>query len=140
MAEYDNTNTGALFPSENMKVVRQGRINVDGAEENFCLVQVQTKAGKTVFEVYQKVGAVFVNDRKRDEKDADMSGQMTVRDKDFMVWGRKRESKNGLGFTAISIAGKTGLSGGSGNGANSQAKSQQTSGGASDGFDDDIPF
>jgi hypothetical protein len=140
MTEYDNTNTGALFPAENMKVVRQGRINVDGAEENFCLVQVQTKAGKTVFEMYQKVGAVFANERKRDEKDADMSGSMTVRDKEFMVWGRKRESKNGLGFTSVSVAGKKGLGGGSGNGANSQTKSHQASGGSAEEFADDIPF
>lgn len=150
MAEYDNTNTGALFPAENMKVIRQGKIDIEGKEDDYCLCQVQTKNGHTIFEVYQKVGAVFINERKRDEKDADMSGTVTIEGTDYMMWGRKRESKSGMAFTAISCAVKTSSAGASGKTSGSQyaedykdknpAQGSGTPDGFNDDFSDDIPF
>ena len=28
--EYDNKNSGALYPAENMEIIRQGKIDVEG--------------------------------------------------------------------------------------------------------------
>lgn len=108
MNEYDNTNQGAVFPASNEKLIRSGKLNIEGIEERVTIVQVTTKTGKTVFEVYKKVGAVFINDNKRDEKDADMSGTVNFGNPkgDYMMWGRKRESKGGVPFTSLTIAPK----------------------------------
>lgn len=133
--QYDNTNTGALFPAENMKVVRQGKVDVDGVENNYSITQVQTKNGHTVFEVYMKVGAMFVNERKKDEKDADLSGTISIENKEYMMWGRKRQSKSGMEFTAISCAPKkTSVQSAQGGYAPAPEASVEPA------FDDQIPF
>ena len=135
MTEYDNTNSGAVFPANNQKLIRQGTLNVEGKDENVAIVQTTTKTGKTVFEVYQKIGAVFINDRKRDEKDADMSGTVSFVMGDYTMWGRKRESKSGMSFTSLSIAPKNPpRDGGDGYGM------ERDDNPASKDFEDEIPF
>ena len=104
MADYDNTNSGALFAAEHMKIIRQGKVNVDGVEDNYVLVQTETAGGKTIFEMYQKVGALFVNDKKRTENDPDISGSVT--DKSSGEWrfaGWKKTSKAGDQYTSIGV-------------------------------------
>jgi len=103
--EYDNTNSGALFNAENQKLLRSGPVNINGNDEYMAIVQSKTRSGKTIFEVFQKVGVVFPNE-KRDENDADMSGNISnLKDGlEMKIWGRKRESKNGNPFTSISLA------------------------------------
>ena len=103
MTEYDDTNKGALFPAENQKIVRSGPVNINGSAEYCAIVQTTTKNGKTVFEFYQKIGAIFPNE-KRNENDADMSGSLETKSGPMKVWGRKRQSKNGNDFTSISLA------------------------------------
>lgn len=106
MTEYDNTNTGAVFPANNMELVRQGKINVEGVDGDYAIVKCITKNNKTVFEVYKKVGACFPNTQKREDGDPDMSGNIDLFGREFMVWGRKKVSKSGLSFTSISVAEK----------------------------------
>ncbi len=31
--EYDNTNSGVLFPAENMKVLRKGPVDIEGNDD-----------------------------------------------------------------------------------------------------------
>jgi len=131
--EYDNTNTGAMFNAEHMKVIRQGPLDVEGNERSFCICQTQTKTGKVVFEVYEKVGAIFTNDRKRTDKDPDMSGTVTLDGVDYMMFGRKRQSKAGVPFTGVNITVKEELPG-PGAAANEPAPAD------GDDFNDDIPF
>ena len=105
MSEYDDTNRGALFPAENQELVRSGPVNIAGADQHCAIVQTITKNGKTVFEVYQKIGAVFPNDKKRNDDDYDMSGKVDLPSgQKMMIWGRKRQSKNGNHYTAISLS------------------------------------
>ena len=104
MSDYDNTNSGALFPAEHMKVIRQGRIDIEGTEDNYALIQTETPNGHTIFEVYQRVGAVFANSDKKSEKAPDMSGNIT--DKASGEWrmaGWKKISKAGDPFTSIAM-------------------------------------
>lgn len=145
MSDYDNTNSGALYPAEHMKpigrkdwddlkIIRQGKVDVEGSESRMVITQATSREGKTYFEVYQsvgdrvlvaevtdrdgntyfeffkKVGPIFTNDRKRTDKDADMSGTITPDDGslgEYMIWGRKRTTKSGVAMTSVSFAPKT---------------------------------
>jgi len=129
--DYDNTNTGAMFNAEHMKIIRQGPLNVEGNERYFTICQTQTKTGKTVFEVYEKVGAIFANERKKTDKDPDMSGTVNLDGFDYMMFGRKRQSKAGVPFTGINIAVKEDREG---RGSTSEASVP------AEDFNDDIPF
>ena len=104
MAEYENTNRGALFPAENQKIIRSGPMNINGSDHQCSIVQVSTKNGKTFFEVYQKIGVVFINDNKKDENDADMNGTIETKSGEMKIWGRKKKSKNGHDYTSISLS------------------------------------
>ena len=102
---YDDTNRGALFPAENQQLVRSGPINIAGTNQFCAIVQTKTKNGKTVFEVYQKIGAVFPNSKKRNDDDYYMSGKVDLPSgNQLIVWGRKKKSKNGNDYTAISLS------------------------------------
>ena len=53
MAEYDNTNSGAVFkPFETMKMILQGKVNLEGNERKIVLVADKTKQDKKIIEVY----------------------------------------------------------------------------------------
>ena len=144
MTEYDNTNSGALYPAEHMKpvgradwddlkILRQGKVDVEGNESRMVITQSTSRDGKTYFEVYQaigervlvtevtdrdgntyfefykKIGPIYANDRKRTERDADMSGTVIPGDGsggEYMIWGRKRETKSGVKMTSVSLAPK----------------------------------
>ena len=144
MSDYDNTNSGALYPADNMKpigrkdwddlkIIRQGKVDVEGSESRMVITQSTSREGKTYFEVYQsvgdrilvaentdrngntyyeffqKVGPIYTNDRKRTDKDADMSGTITPNGGEmgeYMIWGRKRTTKSGDPMTSVSFAPK----------------------------------
>ena len=107
MPEYDNTNSGALFPASNMNVIRQGRIDIQGQEREIVMVQKQPPSGKTVFEMYSKIGAIFPNDQKRNEKDNDAGGSITDPALgDFFVSLWKKTSKAGDPYSSIALTPK----------------------------------
>lgn len=63
MADYDDTNSGAVFPPfDDMKMILQGKVNVDGRDGRYTIVRRETRDGREILEVYEKVGAMFVND------------------------------------------------------------------------------
>jgi hypothetical protein len=107
--QYDETNSGALFGAEHMKILRQGKVNWEGEEMYITLNQVTTKKGNVVFEVYQKVGAIFVNDNKRTDNDPDMSGNVEDRILgEYRLSGWKKTSKDGLPYTSVAFRKKDG--------------------------------
>ena len=144
MSDYDNTNSGALYSADNMKpigrkdwddlkIIRQGKVDVEGSESRMVITQSTSREGKAYFEVYQsvgdrvlvaentdrngntyyeffqKVGPIYTNDRKRTDKDADMSGTITPNGGEmgeYMIWGRKRTTKAGDPMTSVSFAPK----------------------------------
>tara|TARA_R100000329_G_C7539860_1_gene190565 strand:- start:62 stop:454 length:393 start_codon:yes stop_codon:yes gene_type:complete len=100
MSQYENS--GNLFPASNMKIVRHGKLDVEGADQEVIISQVTTKNNKTVFEVYRKIGAMFIN--TDDEQDYDASGKIETEHGEYMMWSRKRTDKNNNPFTRASIA------------------------------------
>jgi ribosomal protein S4 len=67
MAEYDDTNKGASFtPFPQQQFILQGHLNIDGEKVNIVNIQNETKDGKQIIEVYQKVGVLFTNVNPKD--------------------------------------------------------------------------
>ena len=65
MADYDDTNSGATFPPfEDMKMILQGKINVNGRDSRYTIVRRETRDGREILEIYEKVGAMFSNEGK----------------------------------------------------------------------------
>jgi uncharacterized protein (DUF736 family) len=93
-----------MFPTGQMKLLRAGEVHFDATPERLAIVQVQTKNDKTVFEVYQKIGAVFPNIDQQNEKSPDVSGKITYNHAEWKMAGWKQESKSGLEYTSISLS------------------------------------
>ena len=107
MPDYDNTNSGALFPASNMNVIRQGRIDMKGQEREIVMVQKQTPSGKTVFEMYSKIGAIFPNDIKKTERDSDAGGSISDPALgEFFVSLWKKTSKAGDPYSSVALTPK----------------------------------
>jgi hypothetical protein len=131
MSDYDDTNRGALFNASNQKLIRRGPVNINGEPLEIAIVQTKTKNGKIVFEVYQKIGAVFTNDDKTSEKSPDMSGTVEFQNREWQMAGWKSEGRSGTPYTSVAISEKQTSDGGDG---------PPEWGGDSGDLDDEIPF
>jgi hypothetical protein len=129
---YDNTNTGAAFkPFDSMKMILQGKINLEGNDRKVVLVADTTKSGMKIIEVYQKVGVLFENDKRGNENAPDYSGPM----EDYAArtqmqiagWKKQKDDNN---YLSMQISQKHG----------GQQQAQQVSTAHLDVDDDTIPF
>ena len=114
MAEYDNTNSGAVFkPFETMKLILQGKVNIEGNDRKIVLVADKTKSDKKIIEVYQKVGVLFEEDKGDNEKRPDYSGPLEnyATDKDMRIAAWKRQSDGGNKYMSLQISEKQGKGG-----------------------------
>jgi hypothetical protein len=129
MTEYDNTNSGAVFkPRDDMKMILQGPVNLEGNDRDFIIVTDKTQAGQNIMKLYQKVGAMFNNDKGDNENKPDYSGNIDdyATNKDMRVSGWKK-NKDGKKYITLSIQEK-----------NTNLSSQKLN--TPQELDDDIPF
>ena len=131
MTDYDNTNSGALFNAANQKLVRAGDVDVNGTSERLAIVLTETKNGKTIFEVYQKVGAIFTNDDKKTDKHPDVGGKIEVGGQEYYMSGWKKLSKNDVNYTSVSLTPKE---------ADGYSGPENPTEEAGNDLDDEIPF
>ena len=97
MADYDNTDKGAAFkPFEQQKLILQGKINDAGTERKIVLIKDQTKAGKQLIEVFEKVGTLFVNEKKESENAPDYTGPLNNRR--LAAWKRMKDGNPYMTF------------------------------------------
>lgn len=131
--QYDNTNTAAFFSApENQRLVRGGRMNISGTDTNALMVETVTKTGKTVHEIYVKVGAVFPS-KSQHEKAPALTGPLTLSAADvnsISLW--KREDKNGRQYLSGKLEHREQQGG--------YAPSPGYSAPSSSNHDDEIPF
>jgi len=81
MSNYDNTNKIALFePRGQESVTRAGRINVNGVELKSVVVDAVTAKGKTVSEVYVKIGAIFPTKSDNEKAPPYLAGNISFRE------------------------------------------------------------
>lgn len=130
---YDSTNSGVFFkPHEDQKLIGQGRLDVEGAESRIVVVKERLKRdGDPVFVVYQRMGVLFPNDKKGNDKAPDRSGPLDAYpDHRVAAW---QGEKDGRRYMSLKVSRKQqdGQSGGSSSGGTAPAAGQ---------WDDDIPF
>ena len=98
MAEYDDTNRGAAFtPFPTQQMILQGKVNVEGVNSKVVLVKDQTKDGRGIVEVYQKMAVMFDNDKKGNDAAPDYSGPVGE-DKRIAGWRRMKDGKPYMSF------------------------------------------
>ena len=110
MAEYDNVNDGVAFPPfEDMKMILQGKMNVEGRDGKYNVVRRVTQSGMEVMEVYEKVGVMFKNDNAKDSA-PDYTGKLydtadkqlpwtaPHTDKRLAAWRRMKDGKPYMSF------------------------------------------
>lgn len=103
MADYDNTNRGAAFaPFETQKLILQGKIDDNQVERKITLVKDQTRDGKTIIEVYEKIGTLFENDKKGNEAAPDYTGPFN----DVRRLAAWRKMKDGKPYMTFNVSDK----------------------------------
>jgi len=121
MSEHDNTNRGAVFPPyPEQKMILTGKANNDGQDENLIFTMTQTKDGRKIIDIYKKVGTLFENDKKGNDKAPDYTGPFDGRR--ISTW---RQSKGDLKYMSLEISDK---------------RTQNAGGNTSQPVDDSIPF
>ena len=104
MADYDNTDKGAAFPPfETQRLILQGKINNNSQEMKVVLVADQTRDGKKLIEVYEKVGTLFENDQKGNENAPNYTGPIGFVRR-LAAWRRMKEGKP---YMTFSVSDKT---------------------------------
>lgn len=95
---YDNTDRGAAFaPFDTQKLILQGKVNDKGVDRKITLVKDQTRAGKTIIEVYEKVAVLFENDKKGNESAPDYTGPMGE-SRRIAAWRKMKDDKPYMTF------------------------------------------
>ncbi len=103
MSDQTKVNSGALFSAAQMKIIRQGPVNIQGDDTQLMIAQVTTKNHEKFYEVYHKVGAIFANDDKNSENSPDMSGKIDYMGLEMRIAGWKKTSERGIKFTSIGL-------------------------------------
>ena len=95
---YDNTNRGAAFaPFETQRLILQGKINDNNVERKTVFIKDQTQAGKTIIEVYEKIGVLFENDKKGNEAAPDYTGPFNEVRR-LAAWRKAKDGKPYMTF------------------------------------------
>jgi len=106
--------SGALWVDNNAQILRKGSMLWKFADENnhkeekryFSLVESENNLGQKKLELVMSVGLVFVNDKKFSEDSPDISGNVTIDNKVYKFYGRKKEAKDGLPYTSCQLVEK----------------------------------
>jgi hypothetical protein len=106
MAEtYDNTDKGAAFaPFETQRLILQGKINDRGMERKVTLVKDQTRDGKVLIEIYERVGVLFENDKKGNDNAPDYTGPLGETRR-LAAWRKMKDDKP---YMTFNVSDKTG--------------------------------
>ena len=131
MSEYDSTNSGVFFkPHEDQTLFGQGKLDIDGKERRIVVVRERlTRDGAFVPVVYERLGPLFDNDKKGNEKAPDRSGPMdNYESKRMAVW---QGEKDGRKYFSMKVSERQNEGGSSDDGGMSRTSQE---------LDDEIPF
>lgn len=96
----DNQDNGAAFkPFEKQGLILQGKINNKGEDSKIVLVKDETKSGKRIIEVFEKVGVLFINDRKANDSAPDFTG--SFKERRLAAW---KKNKDGNNYMSLSVS------------------------------------
>jgi hypothetical protein len=122
MSQYDNTDSGAVFPPrDNHKMILQGKANNNGNESQMIVTMSTLPDGRKIMDVYEKTGTLFPNQKKTSDSAPDYTGPIGTRR--IAAW---KKTKDNLSYMSLSFSDK--MEGG--NNVEQQAQP----------IDDDVPF
>lgn len=107
--------SGALWIDSNAQILRKGSMlwkksetgnPKDDDKRYFALVESENNFGKKKLELLMSVGLVFVNEQKYSDDSPDISGGVTIDEKVYKFYGRKKEARDGLPFTSCQLVEK----------------------------------
>ena len=99
----DNNNKGAMYSTTDQKIFKQGKVNINGGDENFLVSERMNKDGKKVYELYNRVGFLNINTKKEKETQPDVLGNFTFNTFDFKIAGWKSTSKGGKDYLSVKV-------------------------------------
>lgn len=95
--QYDDTNRGAAFtPFPTQRLILQGKVNAQGTDSKIVCVMDETRDGKKIIEMYQKVGVLFENDNSK-EGAPDYTGPFQEHLR-IAAWKRMKDDKPYMSF------------------------------------------
>jgi len=104
MTEYDNTNRGAAFkPFPEQQLILQGKLNIMGEDGQVALIMAESRDGNKRIEVFQKIGCLFPNDKKGNEKAPDYSGPLDGLHQDWKIASWK-EMKDDRPYMSLQVS------------------------------------
>jgi len=104
MTEYDNTNRGAAFkPFPEQQLILQGKLNIMGEDGQVALIMAESRDGSKRIEVFQKIGCLFPNDKKGNEKAPDYSGPLDGLHQDWKIASWK-EMKDDRAYMSLQVS------------------------------------
>jgi len=123
MNQYDNTDSGAVFPPrDNHQMILSGKANNNGHDSQVIVTKSTLPDGRVIMDIYEKTGTLFPNDKKGDNAKApDFTGPVGTRR--VAAW---RKSKDNMNYMSLSFSDKM-----EGNAPNGQQQQP---------IDDSIPF
>jgi len=100
--QYDDTDRGAAFPPrDNQSMILTGPINDNGDESRVAVVKSSLPDGRTIFDLYQKVGTLFDN-----ESDKPNAPHFTGPWKGRRVAAWKQQKDDGSKYMSMRISDK----------------------------------
>jgi len=122
MSQYDNTDSGAVFPPrDNHKMILQGKANNNGNESQMIITMSTLPDGRKIMDVYEKTGTLFPNQKKTSDSAPDYTGPIGTRR--IAAW---KKTKDNLSYMSLSFSDKM-------EGKNNVEQQAQP-------IDEDIPF
>ncbi len=104
MTEYDNTNRGAAFkPFPEQQLILQGKLNIMGEDGSIALILTESRDKSKRIEVFQKIGCLFPNDKKGNEKAPDYSGPLDGLHQDWKIASWK-EMKDDRPYMSLQVS------------------------------------
>lgn len=103
MSEYDNTDSGAVFPPlEGQSLILTGKIDNAGEARGHVLIKDRDRDGNDIIVVCKRVGVLYQNNNKSKENAPDYSGPID-NDRRIAAW---RAEKNGMRYLSVKITDK----------------------------------
>ena len=103
MTQYDNTDSGAVFPPrDNHQMILSGKANNNGEDMQMVVTMSTLPDGRKIMDVYQKVGTLFPNENKGDKANApDYTGPIGARR--VAAW---KKTKDNMAYMSLSFSDK----------------------------------
>jgi hypothetical protein len=99
---YEDNNEGALFaPRADERVIRSGRVTIDGQKRGLMIVQKKLPDGNTVYEVFQSVGKIDTQEVEEGSSKPAIKGWLDSELGGWWLSGWKNRSQAGNDYTKV---------------------------------------